>query len=51
MLEQLTASELFPQQSPLDKELEEIEKKIDKTKKTCEKLMMLIEKSETLAPI
>ena len=40
MLEQLVASELLPEQSPLDKALEEIVKKIDKGEKTCEKLIM-----------
>ena len=37
---ELAASELLPQQSPLDKALEQIVEKIDKTEKTCEKLMI-----------
>ena len=40
MLEQLVASELLPEQRPLDKALEEIVEKIDKAEKTCEKLMI-----------
>ena len=40
MLEQLAASELLPEQSPLDKALEEIVEKVDKAEKTCEKLMI-----------
>ena len=40
MLEQLVASELLPEQSPLDKALEEIVEKIDNAEKTCEKLMI-----------
>ena len=40
MLEQLAASELLPEQSPLDKALEEIIEKIDKAENTCEKLMI-----------
>ena len=40
MLEQLAASELLPQQSPLDKALEEIAEKIDKTGKNNEKIMI-----------
>ena len=44
MLEQLAASELLPEQSPLDKALDEIGDRIDKAKKTCEKLMILMER-------
>ena len=40
MLEQLAASELLSQQSPLDKALKEIVKKFDKAEKTYEKLMI-----------
>ena len=40
MLEQLVASELLPEHSPLDEALEEIVNKIDKAEKTCEKLMI-----------
>ena len=40
MLEQLAASKLLPEQSPLDKALEEIVAKVDKAEKTCEKLMI-----------
>ena len=40
MLEQLVASDLLPEQSPLDKALEETVDKIDKAEKTCEKLMI-----------
>ena len=48
--QQLAASELLPEQSPLDKALKEIVEKIDKTEKTCEKLMLmiLIEKTKLL---
>ena len=48
MLEQLAASVLLPEQSPLDKALEEIVEKIDKAEITCEKVMILIEKSRIL---
>ena len=48
MLEQLAASELLPKQSLLVKAQEEIVEKIDKAEKTCEKLMILIEKSKIL---
>ena len=48
MLEQLAASELLPEQSLLDKALEEIVEKIDKPEMTCKKVMILIEKSRTL---
>ena len=40
MLEQLVASKLLSEQSPLDKALEEIVEKIAKAEKTCEKLMI-----------
>ena len=40
MLEQLAASELLPEQSLLDKALEEIIEKIEKAENTCEKLMI-----------
>ena len=43
MIEQLAASELLPEQSPLDKTLEEIVEKIDKEEKTNG---ILIEKSK-----
>ena len=42
------ASKLFPQQSLLDKALEKIVEKTDKAENTCEKLMILIEKSKIL---
>ena len=48
MLEQLAASELLPEQSLLDKALEEIVEKIDKPEMTCKKVMILIEKSRRL---
>ena len=48
MLEQLAASVLLPEQSPLDKALEEIVEKIDKAEMTCKKVMILIEKSRIL---
>ena len=48
MLEQLAASELLPEQSLLNKALEEIVEKIDKAEMTCKKVMILIEKSRTL---
>ena len=48
MLEQLAASELLPEQSLLDKALEEIVEKIDKPEMTCKKVMILTEKSRTL---
>ena len=41
MLEQLAASELLSEKSPLNKALEKIIEKTDKTKKTCEELMIL----------
>ena len=40
MLEQLPASELLPEQSSLDKALEENVEKIDTAEKTCEILMI-----------
>ena len=46
--EQLAASELLPGQSPLDKALEEIKKKIDEAEKTSEKLIILIIRREIL---
>ena len=46
MLEQLAASELLPEQSPLDKAIEEIGEKIDKAEEMCEKLMILMEKTK-----
>ena len=46
MLEQLGASELLPEQRPLDKAIEEIGEKIDKAEKTCEKLVMPMEKTK-----
>ena len=46
--EQLAESELLPEQSPLNKILEEIAGNIDKAENTCEKLMILIEKSNIL---
>ena len=46
MLEQLAASELLPEQSPLDKAIEEIGEKIDKAEEICEKLMILMEKTK-----
>ena len=36
----LAARELLPEQSPPDKALEEIVKKINKAQKICEKLMI-----------
>ena len=39
---QLTASELLPEQSLLDKALKEIVEKIYEAEKTCEKLMLMI---------
>ena len=48
MLEQLVASELLLEQSALDKALKEIVEKIDEAEQTCEKLMILIEKSKIL---
>ena len=50
MPQQLAASELLPQQIPLDKTLKKIVEKIDKAEKTCEKLllMILIEKTKLL---
>ena len=46
MLEQLAASELLPEQSPLDDAIKEIGEKIDKIEKTCEKLLILMEKTK-----
>ena len=46
MLEKLATNELLPEQSPLDKAIEEIGEKIDKVEKTCEKLMILMEKTK-----
>ena len=46
MLEQLVASELLPEQSPLDKALEEIVEKIDKAEKTCQKLILYTDREE-----
>ena len=46
MLEQLAASELLPEQSPLEKAIEEIGEKIDIREKTCQKLMILMEKTK-----
>ena len=46
MLEQLVASELLPEQSPLDKALEEIVEKIDKAEKTCQKLIWYTDREE-----
>ena len=46
MLEQLAASELLPEQSPLDKAIKEIREKTDKAEKTCEKLMILMKKTK-----
>ena len=40
MLEQLPASELLLEQSPIDKALEENVEKIDTAEKTCETLIM-----------
>lgn len=48
MIEQLAASETSPEQSPIDKALEEIVKKTDELEKTCEKLITLIKKSTIL---
>lgn len=46
--EELAASELLLEQSPLYKALDEIVEKIYKTEKTLEKLMILMEKSKIL---
>ena len=46
MLEQLAARELLPEQSPLEKAIEGIGEKIDKGEKTCQKLMILMEKTK-----
>ena len=46
--EELAASELLLEQSPLYKTLDEIVEKIYKTEKMLEKLMILIEKSKIL---
>ena len=46
--EQLAASEILPEQSPLDKALVEIVKKIEEAEKTCEKLMILMKKNKIL---
>ena len=48
MIEQLAASETSPEQSPIDKALEEIVEKTDEPEKTCEKLITLIKKSTIL---
>lgn len=48
MIEQLAASETSPEQSPIDKALEEIVEKTDELEKTCEKLITLIKKSTIL---
>ena len=48
MLQQLAASELLPEQSPIDKALKEIIEKINEAEKSCEKLMILIQKTKLL---
>ena len=45
---QLDASELLPIQSPFNKALVEIVEKIDEAEKTCEKLMILVNKRKIL---
>ena len=44
----LSHSELLPEQSLLDKLLKEIGGKINKAGKTCEKLMILMEKTKIM---
>ena len=48
MLQQIPASYLLPEQSPLDKVLKKIVEKIDKAEKTYEKLIILTEKTKLL---
>ena len=48
MKEQLVASETSPEQSSLDKALEEIVEKTNEAAKTCEKLLTLIKNNMIL---
>ena len=46
MLVELAASKLLPEQSPHDKTIEKIRESIDKADKTCERLMIMMEKTK-----